>query len=100
MRSFAATYPDEVAGLVLVELHRESLGPGVAAEAGLVASVVEHISALVSTTARLGVGRLIALTGFSDLPAEVSRRGSLEHRRRHGDVQLPRRVRRGESLRE
>ncbi len=33
-------------------------------------SVLKHVSALVSASARLGVGRLIAATGFSDLPPQ------------------------------
>ena len=65
--SFAAQYPEQVAGLVLVD----STAPNATAvsrpEAGSY-SIVKHVSALVSASARFGVGRLIANTSYAELP--------------------------------
>ncbi|MFN0282033.1 MAG: alpha/beta hydrolase [Kineosporiaceae bacterium] len=69
--TFAARYPDEVAGMVLVD----STAPAAAAEPpaaspGYVGSydVLGRVSALVSTSARLGLGRLYAQSSFGSLP--------------------------------
>jgi pimeloyl-ACP methyl ester carboxylesterase len=62
--TFAARYPDEVAGLVLVD----STEPGSAAKAatspGNVASydIIGRASALLSASARLGLGRVLGVT--------------------------------------
>jgi hypothetical protein len=61
VRSFAAQYPDDVAGLVLIDSTGERTTPVSPRQAGGY-SVVKHLSALLSTTAHLGVGRLIAGT--------------------------------------
>lgn len=65
--SFAEQYPDQVAGLVLVDSTAPSSTPVSPQPVGSY-SVVKHVSALVSATSRLGLGRLIARSGFSDLP--------------------------------
>ena len=67
VRTYAAKYPEEVAGLVLVDSTAANNTPVSAPEAGSY-SVLKHLSSLVATTSRLGVGRLIAATDFSDLP--------------------------------
>jgi pimeloyl-ACP methyl ester carboxylesterase len=67
VRTFAAKYPDEVAGLVLVDSTAARDTPVAAPTAGSY-SPLRHVSSLVATTSRLGVGWLIADTGFSDLP--------------------------------
>ncbi len=67
VRTYAAKYPEEVAGLVLVDSTAAHNTPVSAPEAGSY-SVLKHLSSLVATTSRLGVGRLIAATDFSDLP--------------------------------
>lgn len=68
VQSYAAQYPDEVAGLVLVDSTAPHTTAVTTPEPDSY-SVVKHFSALVSTTARLGLGRLIAAADFGDLPA-------------------------------
>jgi pimeloyl-ACP methyl ester carboxylesterase len=69
--SFAARYPDEVAGMVLVD----STAPASAATPGTPSpghggsnDAMRRVSALVSTAARLGLGRLYAQSDFASLP--------------------------------
>jgi pimeloyl-ACP methyl ester carboxylesterase len=69
--TFAARYPDEVAGMVLVD----STAPASAANPetpspghGGSSNGMRRVSALVSTTARLGLGRLYAQSDFGSLP--------------------------------
>jgi pimeloyl-ACP methyl ester carboxylesterase len=68
---FAARYPDEVAGMVLVD----STAPASAANPGTPSpghggsnDAMRRVSALVSTAARLGLGRLYAQSAFGSLP--------------------------------
>ncbi|HEY5787463.1 MAG TPA: alpha/beta hydrolase [Nakamurella sp.] len=69
--TFAARYPDEVAGMVLVDSTAPAPPatpePGAAPDAGS-GDVMGGVSALVSTSARLGLGRLLALTDYASLP--------------------------------
>jgi pimeloyl-ACP methyl ester carboxylesterase len=67
VRTYAAKYPGEVAGLVLVDSTAAHNTPVSPQKAGSY-SVLKHLSSLVATTSRLGVGRFIADTSFSDLP--------------------------------
>ena len=69
--TFAARYPDEVAGMVLVD----STAPASAANpmtpspgAGGSSNGMSRVSALVSTSARLGLARLYAQSDFGSLP--------------------------------
>jgi pimeloyl-ACP methyl ester carboxylesterase len=69
--TFAARYPDEVAGMVLVD----STAPASAAKPGTPSpghggssDGMSRVSALVSTAARLGLGRLYARSDFGSLP--------------------------------
>jgi pimeloyl-ACP methyl ester carboxylesterase len=69
--TFAARYPDEVAGMVLVD----STAPKPAANTGAASpgdagsyDVMGRISALVSTSARLGLGRLYGQLEHGSLP--------------------------------
>jgi pimeloyl-ACP methyl ester carboxylesterase len=69
--TFAARYPDEVAGMVLVD----STAPASAASPGAASpghggsgDGMSRVSALVSTAARLGLGRLYAQFAFGSLP--------------------------------
>jgi pimeloyl-ACP methyl ester carboxylesterase len=70
--TFAARYPDEVAGMVLVD----STAPASAANPGTPSprhgggsnAAMSRVSALVSTTARLGLGRLYARSAWGSLP--------------------------------
>lgn len=67
VRTYAAKYPEEVAGLVLID-STGAKNTTVSPQGSGSYSVVKHLSALVATTSRIGVGRLIASRGFSDLP--------------------------------
>ena len=69
--TFAARYPEEVAGMVLVD----STAPAAAANAGTASpghggsnDAMGRVSALVSTAARLGLGRLYAQFAIGSLP--------------------------------
>jgi pimeloyl-ACP methyl ester carboxylesterase len=69
--TFAARYPDEVAGMVLVD----STAPASAANPGTPSpghggssNGMGRVSALVSTAARLGLARLYAQSAFGSLP--------------------------------
>jgi pimeloyl-ACP methyl ester carboxylesterase len=72
--TFAARYPDEVAGMVLVDTT-----PPASADQPTTASVQDpgaydapgRISTLASTTARLGLGRLYAQFDFGGLPPQA-----------------------------
>ena len=67
VRTFAAKYPDDVAGLVLVDstaARDASVSPPHAGSY----SFLKHLSSMVATTSRVGVGWLIADAGFSTLP--------------------------------
>ena len=57
VRTYAAKYPEEVAGLVLVDSTAAHNTPVSPQKAGSY-SVLKHLSSLVATTSRLGVGRL------------------------------------------
>ncbi len=67
VRTYAARYPEQVVGLVLVDSTAAHPTPVAASEPGSY-SVLKHLSALIATTSRLGVGRIIAATSFSGLP--------------------------------
>ncbi|WP_327633058.1 alpha/beta fold hydrolase [Kribbella sp. NBC_00482] len=67
VRAYAAKYPEEVAGLVLVDSTGAKSTP-VSPQDASSYSVLKHLSSLAATTSRLGVGRLIAGSGFSELP--------------------------------
>jgi pimeloyl-ACP methyl ester carboxylesterase len=69
--TFAARYPDQVAAMVLVD----STAPAAAANPGTPSpghggssNGLRRVSALVSTAARLGLGRLYARSSFGSLP--------------------------------
>lgn len=71
--TFAARYPDEVAGMVLVDstAPASATKPRAASpEDGGSYDVLGRVSALVSSTARFGLGRLYAQLGSGGLPAE------------------------------
>jgi len=68
--AFAARYPDEVAGMVLVDSTApKAAAPGAARPAAVGASdVLGRVSALVSASARLGLARLYAQFDVDSLP--------------------------------
>jgi pimeloyl-ACP methyl ester carboxylesterase len=67
VKAYAARYPDEVAGLVLVDSTAASTHPASAAKEGSY-NVVQHLSSLGATTSWLGAARLLAATSYSELP--------------------------------
>jgi pimeloyl-ACP methyl ester carboxylesterase len=68
--TFAARYPDEVAGMVLVDSTAPAAAnPGTASPGqGGSSNGMSRVSALVSTAARLGLARLYAQFDFGSLP--------------------------------
>jgi pimeloyl-ACP methyl ester carboxylesterase len=72
--TFAALYPDEVAGMVLVDSTAPASTPTPApttpGDSGTY-DVAAHISALFSSTARLGVGRLLGQADYGSLPPQA-----------------------------
>ena len=71
--TFAARYPDEVAGMVLVDSTAPASATKTrAASPGAAGSydVMGRVSALVSTSARFGLGRLYALLASGSLPPQ------------------------------
>jgi pimeloyl-ACP methyl ester carboxylesterase len=68
--TFAALYPDEVAGMVLVDTTAPASEPAppVTTSDDAARGVVDRVSALLGTTARMGVGRLLSGSDFGDLP--------------------------------
>ena len=65
VRSFAAQFPDEVAGMVLLDSTASRPGPVADTDSS---SVIRRMSALVSGVAHVGVGRLIAQLTSGTLP--------------------------------
>jgi len=72
--TFAALYPDKVAGMVLID----STAPASTATAAPTTpgdtgpyDIQAHVSALLSSTARLGVGRLLAQSDYGRLPPQA-----------------------------
>lgn len=70
VQSFAAQFPDQVAGLVLLDSTAPKPGTAVPTDPES-ASVVERAAALVPAVAHLGVGRLIAQSSYASLPARA-----------------------------
>jgi pimeloyl-ACP methyl ester carboxylesterase len=68
--SFAAQYPQEVSGMVLVDSTAPTSTP-VSPEPVSSDGVMARVSAMVSSTARLGVGRLISQFSYSSLPPQT-----------------------------
>jgi pimeloyl-ACP methyl ester carboxylesterase len=72
--TFAALYPDEVAGMVLVDSTAPASTPTPAPTTPGDSGTYEleaHVSALLSSTARLGVGRLLARADYGSLPSQA-----------------------------
>ena len=73
VRAYAAKYPQEVAGLVLVDSTAAHNTPVSAPKAGSY-SILKHASSLIATTVDWGSVGLLANSQFSDSSAEVPRR--------------------------
>jgi pimeloyl-ACP methyl ester carboxylesterase len=67
VRAYAARYPDEVAGLVLVDSTAAHDAPVSAPKAGSY-SLLQHATSLLASTSRLGLGWALANSDFSTLP--------------------------------
>jgi pimeloyl-ACP methyl ester carboxylesterase len=71
--AFAAQYPDDVAGMVLMDAPAPApaaANPQTASRSADSYNLIGRISALASTSARLGVGRLFGATAFASLPPQ------------------------------
>jgi pimeloyl-ACP methyl ester carboxylesterase len=69
--AFAARYPDEVAGMVLVDSTAPAApGTSTAANDRSESDILRRISALTSTAARFGLGRIYAQLSYDELPAQ------------------------------
>jgi pimeloyl-ACP methyl ester carboxylesterase len=71
--AFAARYPDDVAGMVLIDSTAPASKPapaGTSPDAPDSYHVMDHVSALLGASARLGVGRLIGGSDFGSLPPQ------------------------------
>jgi len=66
--TFAARYPDEVAGMVLVDSTAPAPNPQAETSASGSNDILARASALISTSARLGLGRLYAAFEGDSLP--------------------------------
>ena len=84
---YAAQYPDEVAGMVLIDSTAPNATPVPPTTEGS-DSFLKHFSALMSATARLGLGRLLAQ--YLGSPAAVPGRGTRQRCHRQGDGGLHR----------
>lgn len=71
--TFAARYPDEVAGMVLVDSTEPGSAATPATSPGNEGSydIMGRVSALLSSSARLGLGRLIAQLDYGSLPPQA-----------------------------
>ena len=70
VQSFAAQYPDDVAGLVLVDTTRRKPTPTTSPDDASSHEIMSRVSALLSSTAELGVGRLLSLGSYDSLPQQ------------------------------
>lgn len=70
VQAFAAKFPDQVAGLVLLDSTAPKPGPGLPADSGSYHGL-SRVSALFSAIAHFGAGRLIAQGSYGSLPPGV-----------------------------
>jgi pimeloyl-ACP methyl ester carboxylesterase len=68
VQSFAAQFPDQVAGMVLLDSTAPKPGPAQPINAGS-GDMVHRVAALAAASAHLGVGRLIAMGSYGSLPS-------------------------------
>ena len=70
VRIFATQYPNEVAGVVLIDSTGAHLPASTSAQSWGPDDILARGSVLASTSARLGVGRLFGLAGYGSLPPQ------------------------------
>lgn len=70
--TFAALYPDEVAGMVLVDTTAPASEPAPRGTTSDEATpdAMDRVTALLGTTARMGVGRLVSGSDYGNLPPQ------------------------------
>jgi pimeloyl-ACP methyl ester carboxylesterase len=71
--TYAALYPDDVAGMVLVDTTQPASEPAsreTSSDGATSEDVMDRVAALLGTTARMGVGRLFGETDYGGLPAQ------------------------------
>ncbi|HEU0243819.1 MAG TPA: alpha/beta fold hydrolase, partial [Candidatus Limnocylindrales bacterium] len=73
VRFFAAAYPDEVAGVVLLDAQSPHLAP-VRSAARSSGNPMGALTGVLPGLARIGVARLLASVSSNDLPADVTAR--------------------------
>ncbi|MGY4856397.1 alpha/beta fold hydrolase [Cryobacterium sp. AP23] len=73
VQTFASLYPDDVAGLVLIDSTAPTAAstPAREPDGGGSDYMVDRVSALVSASARIGAGRLYAQLDYGTLPADA-----------------------------
>jgi pimeloyl-ACP methyl ester carboxylesterase len=71
--TFAARYPDEVAGMVLVDSTAPASGAASPEDDPSSSDILKRASALLSSCARLGLGRLVGLSGGTTANAMAMR---------------------------
>jgi pimeloyl-ACP methyl ester carboxylesterase len=69
VRIFAARYPKEVAGMVLIDSTGSALPASTSAQSWGPDDILARVSVLASTSARLGIGRFFGL-GYGSLPQQ------------------------------
>ncbi len=74
VQSFAAQYPDDVAGLVLVDTtgRTSTATPTTSPDDESSHDIMSRVSALLSSTAELGVGRLLSQGSYDSLPPQYA----------------------------
>jgi pimeloyl-ACP methyl ester carboxylesterase len=74
VQSFAAQYPDDVAGLVLVDTtgRTSTATPATSPDDESSHDIMRRVSALLSSTAELGVGRLLSQGSYDSLPPQYA----------------------------
>jgi pimeloyl-ACP methyl ester carboxylesterase len=70
VQSFAAQYPGDVAGLVLVDTTARKPSATTSSDGASSHEIMSRVSALLSSMAELGVGRLLSLGSYDSLPPQ------------------------------
>ena len=97
VQTFAANYPDQVAGLVLLDSTAPKPGPALPTRTESY-SVLGRVSAVFSAVAHLGAGRLIAQASYGSLPPHFRGEARANASTARLPPQLHRGVRRGEHV--
>ena len=66
--TFASRYPDDVAGMVLIDSTAPAPASAPTSPGNGGSALMDRVSALLSSSARLGVGRLLSVTDYGSLP--------------------------------